>query len=153
MFVCVNVITVSDNRTHRLHCRFQFSRWSLLTVGVFYGIYHHNRLSKKEAAWREIEAKKQVVRDAQLVIEKKRAYEGLFWICFTSWIYSSNHIKNAIKFQISPFQLNWRQSKICRSPHRKRHKHTHTPLHMIHFFAEINNFVVNSKMQCSVNGK
>lgn len=56
--------------------QFQFGRWSLLSVGILYGVYHQNRLSKKEAAWREVEAKKKVIRDAQLAIEKKRNYEG-----------------------------------------------------------------------------
>lgn len=48
----------------------------MLGAGVLYGAYHHNRLSKKEAAWREVEAKKKIVRDAQLAIEKKRNYES-----------------------------------------------------------------------------
>lgn len=53
----------------------RFGRWSLLTAGVLYGIYHQNRLSKKEAINRKIEAEKKVIRDAQLAIEKKRRYE------------------------------------------------------------------------------
>jgi len=49
----------------------RFGRWSLLLTGVAYGAFHHSRLSKKEAAIREIEAKQKVVRDAQLAIEKE----------------------------------------------------------------------------------
>ncbi|KAI4459760.1 atp synthase e chain mitochondrial [Holotrichia oblita] len=49
----------------------KFSRWSLLTVGVLYGAFHHNRLSKKETAFREVEAKQKVIRDAKLAEEKK----------------------------------------------------------------------------------
>lgn len=55
----------------------QFGRWSLLTAGILYGAYHHNRLSKKEVINRKIEAEKKVVRDAQLAIEKKKRYEGI----------------------------------------------------------------------------
>lgn len=40
-----------------------------------YGAFHQNRLSKKEAAFREIEDKKKAVRDAQLALEKKAAAE------------------------------------------------------------------------------
>lgn len=56
---------------------FQFGRWSLLTAGILYGAYHHNRLSKKEAVIRKIEAEKKVIRDAQLAIERKKRYEGI----------------------------------------------------------------------------
>lgn len=55
---------------------FQFGRWSLLTAGILYGAYHHNRLSKKEAIFRKLEAEKQVVRDAQEAIAKKKRAEG-----------------------------------------------------------------------------
>ncbi|XP_055306690.1 ATP synthase subunit e, mitochondrial [Sitodiplosis mosellana] len=53
----------------------RFGRWSLLTAGILYGAYHHNRLSKKEAINRKIEAEKKVIRDAQQAIEKKKRYE------------------------------------------------------------------------------
>ncbi|XP_061397463.1 ATP synthase subunit e, mitochondrial [Musca vetustissima] len=49
----------------------KFFRWSLLTVGVGYGAFHQNRLSKKEEKVREIEAQKKAVRDAKLAEEKK----------------------------------------------------------------------------------
>lgn len=58
---------------------FQFGRWSLLTAGILYGVYHQNRLSKKEAVIRKIEAEKKVIRDAQLAIERKKRYEGIFF--------------------------------------------------------------------------
>ncbi|CAG9132993.1 unnamed protein product [Plutella xylostella] len=51
----------------------RFGRWSFLTVGVLYGAFHQNRLSKKETKIREIEAKEKVVRDAKLKEEKARA--------------------------------------------------------------------------------
>lgn len=60
--------------------KFQFGRWSLLSVGVLYGAYHHSRLTKKEAALRDIEAKKKDAREAQLAIEKKQRYDGLILI-------------------------------------------------------------------------
>lgn len=53
----------------------QFGRWSLLTVGILYGAAHHSRLSKKEAAYREVESKQKVIRDAKLAAEKKAAAE------------------------------------------------------------------------------
>ncbi|XP_063697973.1 ATP synthase subunit e, mitochondrial [Culicoides brevitarsis] len=53
----------------------KFGRWSFLAVGVAYGAYHQNRLSKKAAKEREIEAQKKVVRDAQMAAEKKKAQE------------------------------------------------------------------------------
>ncbi|XP_018561480.1 ATP synthase subunit e, mitochondrial [Anoplophora glabripennis] len=51
----------------------KFGRWSFLGVGVLYGAFHHNRLSKKEAAIREVESKKKAERDAKLALEKKAA--------------------------------------------------------------------------------
>ncbi|KAG6462131.1 ATP synthase subunit e, mitochondrial [Manduca sexta] len=48
----------------------RFGRWSFLTAGILYGAFHQNRLSKKEAKIREIEAKEKVVRDAKLKEEK-----------------------------------------------------------------------------------
>ncbi|NP_001091812.1 H+ transporting ATP synthase subunit e [Bombyx mori] len=51
----------------------KFGRWSFLTVGVLYGAFHQNRLSKKEAKLREIEAQEKVIRDAKLKEEKERA--------------------------------------------------------------------------------
>ncbi|CAG9864090.1 unnamed protein product [Phyllotreta striolata] len=53
----------------------KFGRWSFLGLGVLYGAFHQNRLSKKEAAIREVEAKLKVERDAKLAIEKKAAAE------------------------------------------------------------------------------
>ncbi|XP_017481349.1 PREDICTED: ATP synthase subunit e, mitochondrial [Rhagoletis zephyria] len=54
----------------------KFGRWSLLLVGVGYGAFHQNRLSKKEAKVREIEAQQKEVRDAKLAEEKKRAADA-----------------------------------------------------------------------------
>ncbi|XP_019865667.1 ATP synthase subunit e, mitochondrial [Aethina tumida] len=51
----------------------KFGRWSFLTVGVLYGAFHQNRLSKKEAAFREVESKRKAERDAKLAAEKKAA--------------------------------------------------------------------------------
>lgn len=42
-----------------------------MTVGIGYGAFHQNRLSKKEAKVREIEAQQKIVRDAKLAEEKK----------------------------------------------------------------------------------
>ncbi|XP_031636457.1 ATP synthase subunit e, mitochondrial [Contarinia nasturtii] len=53
----------------------RFGRWSLLTAGILYGAYHHNRLSKKETINRKLEAERKIIRDAQLAIEKKKNYE------------------------------------------------------------------------------
>ncbi|XP_063632435.1 ATP synthase subunit e, mitochondrial [Cydia splendana] len=51
----------------------RFGRWSLLTVGIAYGAFHQNRLSKREAKLREIEAKEKPVRDAKIKAEKALA--------------------------------------------------------------------------------
>ncbi|CAH0403990.1 unnamed protein product [Chilo suppressalis] len=51
----------------------RFGRWSFLTAGVLYGAFHQSRLSKKEAKFREIEAKEKVVRDAKIKAEKEMA--------------------------------------------------------------------------------
>ncbi|CAH0730662.1 unnamed protein product, partial [Brenthis ino] len=48
----------------------RFGRWSFLSAGILYGVFHQNRLSKKEAKIREIEAKEKVIRDAKLKEEK-----------------------------------------------------------------------------------
>ncbi|KAM3958640.1 ATP synthase, subunit E [Aphomia sociella] len=48
----------------------RFGRWSFLGVGVLYGAFHQNRLSKKEAKFREVEAKEKVIRDEKLKVEK-----------------------------------------------------------------------------------
>ncbi|XP_069674045.1 ATP synthase subunit e, mitochondrial [Periplaneta americana] len=50
----------------------RFGRWSFLAVGVAWGAIRHSRLSKKEAAIREIEDKQKAVRDAKLAQEKAR---------------------------------------------------------------------------------
>lgn len=42
-------------------------------VGVAYGAFHQNRLSKKEAKIREVELKQKAIRDAKLAAEKKLA--------------------------------------------------------------------------------
>lgn len=44
-------------------------------MGVLYGAFHHNRLSKKENAIREVENKHKAERDAKLALEKKAAAE------------------------------------------------------------------------------
>ncbi|XP_063371557.1 ATP synthase subunit e, mitochondrial [Cydia amplana] len=51
----------------------RFGRWSLLTVGIAYGAFHQNRLSKREAKLREIEAKEKPIRDAKIKAEKALA--------------------------------------------------------------------------------
>ncbi|XP_028138356.1 ATP synthase subunit e, mitochondrial [Diabrotica virgifera virgifera] len=51
----------------------KFGRWSFLALGVAYGAFHQNRLSKKEAGIREVENKIKAERDAKLAIEKKAA--------------------------------------------------------------------------------
>ncbi|XP_063544137.1 ATP synthase subunit e, mitochondrial [Cydia strobilella] len=51
----------------------RFGRWSLLTVGIAYGAFHQNRLSKREAKLREIEAKEKPIRDAKIAAEKALA--------------------------------------------------------------------------------
>ncbi|XP_045461454.1 ATP synthase subunit e, mitochondrial [Harmonia axyridis] len=53
----------------------RFARWSLLSVGVVYGAFHHNRLSKKENRIREIEEQHREAREAQLLMEKKAQTE------------------------------------------------------------------------------
>lgn len=58
-------------------CIFQFGRWSLLTVGIAYGAYHQERLSKKEAKIRKIEEEQKAIRDAKLAEEKKRNAAGM----------------------------------------------------------------------------
>lgn len=54
----------------------KFGRWSFLTVGIVYGAYHHRRLSKKENALREEEARQKPMRDAMLAEKKKREQEA-----------------------------------------------------------------------------
>lgn len=51
----------------------KFGRWSCLAAGIAYGLFHQNRLSKKEALWRITENEKKKIRDVQLAAEKKRA--------------------------------------------------------------------------------
>ncbi|KAJ8950448.1 hypothetical protein NQ318_010325 [Aromia moschata] len=51
----------------------KFGRWSFLGLGVLYGAFHQNRLSKKEAGIREVELKHKAERDAKLAAEKKAA--------------------------------------------------------------------------------
>lgn len=47
----------------------------MLTVGILYGAAHQSRLSKKEAAIREVELKQKAIRDAKLAEEKRIASE------------------------------------------------------------------------------
>ncbi|KAJ8921914.1 hypothetical protein NQ315_008548 [Exocentrus adspersus] len=51
----------------------KFGRWSFLGLGVLYGAFHQNRLSKREANIREVEGKHKAERDAKLAAEKKAA--------------------------------------------------------------------------------
>ncbi|XP_013195243.1 ATP synthase subunit e, mitochondrial [Amyelois transitella] len=51
----------------------RFSRYSLLGAGILYGAFHQSRLSRKEAKFREIEAKEKVIRDEKLKKEKALA--------------------------------------------------------------------------------
>ena len=60
----------------RVSLLIKFGRWSLLTVGIAYGAFHQNRLSKREVKIREIEAQQKAVRDAKLAEEKKRSAEA-----------------------------------------------------------------------------
>ncbi|CAH1373713.1 hypothetical protein MTP99_015089 [Tenebrio molitor] len=53
----------------------KFGRWSLLSVGIVYGAFHQSRLSRKEAAIREVELKQKAIRDEKLAAEKKLATE------------------------------------------------------------------------------
>ncbi|XP_055390166.1 ATP synthase subunit e, mitochondrial [Condylostylus longicornis] len=54
----------------------KLGRWSFLALGVVYGAYHQGRLSKKEAAIREIETQQKAIRDAKIAAEKKRNAEA-----------------------------------------------------------------------------
>ncbi|XP_075989516.1 ATP synthase, subunit E [Anticarsia gemmatalis] len=51
----------------------RFGRWSFLGAGILYGAFHQNRLSKKEAKFREVEAKEKVIRDEKIAKEKALA--------------------------------------------------------------------------------
>ncbi|CAH0553207.1 unnamed protein product [Brassicogethes aeneus] len=62
-----------DQAPVRVSPLIKFGRWSFLGVGVMYGAFHQNRLSKKETAFREIDNKRKAERDAKLAIEKKVA--------------------------------------------------------------------------------
>lgn len=48
----------------------------MLSAGILYGIFHQSRLSKKEAAFREVDDKRKAIRDKQLALEKKLAADG-----------------------------------------------------------------------------
>ncbi|KAK0095541.1 hypothetical protein PV326_008045 [Microctonus aethiopoides] len=54
----------------------KFGRWGMLSAGILYGIFHQSRLSKKEAAFREVDDKRKAIRDKQLAIEKKLAADA-----------------------------------------------------------------------------
>ncbi|CAG5075690.1 Protein of unknown function [Cotesia congregata] len=63
-----------------------FSRWTLLTAGIMYGLFYQNRFSKKEAAFQEVEMKRKAIRDKQLAEEKKRLAEGGYFRLFCIFI-------------------------------------------------------------------
>ncbi|XP_043463134.1 ATP synthase subunit e, mitochondrial-like [Leptopilina heterotoma] len=46
-------------------------RWTFLVTGIVYGIYNHNKFSKREAMLREIEERERPAREAKLAAEKK----------------------------------------------------------------------------------
>ncbi|XP_014228419.1 ATP synthase subunit e, mitochondrial [Trichogramma pretiosum] len=54
----------------------KFGRWSFLALGVAYGAFHQNRLSKRETARREIEERERPAREARLAAEKKIAADA-----------------------------------------------------------------------------
>ncbi|KAL7297816.1 hypothetical protein TKK_0008849 [Trichogramma kaykai] len=54
----------------------KFGRWSFLALGVAYGAFHQNRLSKRENARREIEERERPAREAKLAAEKKIAADA-----------------------------------------------------------------------------
>lgn len=56
--------------------KLQACRWSLLITGIFYGIYNHNKFSKREAMLREIEERERPAREAKLAQEKKIRLAG-----------------------------------------------------------------------------
>ncbi|XP_043247884.1 ATP synthase subunit e, mitochondrial [Colletes gigas] len=49
----------------------KFARWSLLGMGILYGLYHQRRFSKIEDARREKELREKPMRDAKLAEEKR----------------------------------------------------------------------------------
>ncbi|KAK5650299.1 hypothetical protein RI129_001328 [Pyrocoelia pectoralis] len=49
----------------------KFGRWGLLTTGILYGLFHQSRLSKREAALREIDEKQRPAREAKIAEERK----------------------------------------------------------------------------------
>jgi len=51
----------------------RFGRYSLLGLGIMYGMFHQSRLAKREVGIREVEAKQKAIRDEKLAIEKKLA--------------------------------------------------------------------------------
>ncbi|TMW44621.1 hypothetical protein DOY81_010298 [Sarcophaga bullata] len=54
----------------------KFGRWSMLTFGIFYGLFHQKRLSRKEAKLREAQAEQKAIRDAQLAEERRLIAEA-----------------------------------------------------------------------------
>lgn len=103
---CSYTIRYAVNPVHVLF-DFQFGRWSLLTAGILYGAYHHNRLSKKEAIYRKLEAEKQVIRDAQEAIAKKKRAEGNNINIVYLFIRSSSSSFQA-QFTIIPTKFSYR---------------------------------------------
>ncbi|XP_034945250.1 ATP synthase subunit e, mitochondrial [Chelonus insularis] len=65
-----------DPRPVRPSPLIRVSRWTMLGAGIIYGIFHQNRLSKKEAAWRVEEDKRKAIRDKKLAEEKRLAAEA-----------------------------------------------------------------------------
>lgn len=50
----------------------KFGRWSMLSLGIIYGIYNQKRLTEKEQKFREADAEQKAIRDAQIAEEKQR---------------------------------------------------------------------------------
>lgn len=49
----------------------KFGRWSMLSLGIIYGIYNQKRLTEKEQKFREADAEQKAIR-AQIAKEKQR---------------------------------------------------------------------------------
>jgi hypothetical protein len=92
----------------------QFGRWSFLTVGVVYGVFHQSRLSKKEELYREVEAKEKAVKDAKIKAEKALAAAGMDIILidfslktnFALWSVRSRKLNNVLNGQLVKFSSN-----------------------------------------------
>ncbi|KAK2586600.1 hypothetical protein KPH14_011474 [Odynerus spinipes] len=53
----------------------KFSRWTFLTLGIFYGAYFQRKFTKIETARKEKEERERPEREARLAVERKRALE------------------------------------------------------------------------------